>query len=337
MSFGRLEIKLPDGTGLTVELVAQQTVAGRAPDVNIPINDPQVSRRHLIFLCGPEGVRAMDAGSVNGSFLGEVRLSDKESVLLSNGAVLRIGQTVMRFISVEQPAVLKTEGQPSAGSDTPTSTLDQPNLNSQQDSKNEEETRSRSQDGNVSKPPDNPLWTLEMQDGRFPVRPLELSRSTYLKYLPDAYSGDDFIGRFLLIFESILSPIEGMVENLDYYFDPDLTPEECLPWLASWFGLALDERWPEIKRRDLIRSAVNLYQWRGTKRGLTEFIRLYTGVVPEILEPGIGGKEAKKEMASFFIVRINKDDSGDTDPVVLSSIIEMEKPAHASYRIEFIK
>jgi P2-related tail formation protein len=110
-----------------------------------------------------------------------------------------------------------------------------------------------------------------------------------------------------------------------------------LPWLASWFGLALDERWPEIKRRELIRSAVNLYQWRGTKRGLSEFIRLYTGMSPDILEPGIGGKEAQKEMASIFIVRVKKSETDEMDPFVLSSIIEMEKPAHASYRIEFIK
>src|SRR5271157_2759042 len=337
MSFGRLEIRLPDGTGLTVELVSPQIVAGRAPDVNIPINDPQVSRRHLIFYCGPEGVKVMDAGSVNGSYLGDVRLSDKESVQLANGAVLRIGQTIIRFISIEPQAVLKSEEQPSAGSETPTSTLDQANFNSQQDAKNEEVTSERHRNGSGSAPPEIPAWKPALQDGRFPVRPLELKQSTYLKYLPDAYSKDEFIGRFLLIFESILSPLEGMIGNLDHYFDPDITPEECLPWLASWFGLTLDERWPENKRRDLIRSAVNLYQWRGTKRGLAEFIRLYTGISPEILEPGIGGKEAKKDMASFFIVRINKDDSGGTDPTVLNSIIEMEKPAHASYRIEFIK
>ena len=329
MAFGRLEIKLPDGTSKTFDLVEPQTVIGRAPEVNIPINDPQVSRRHLTFISGPNGVSVMDAGSVNGSYLGEVRLSDKEPVRLKNGAVMRIGQTTIRFISVEQPAVLEKKEQPSASSETPTSTTEQ-------DAKKEVATHPRHRDGDGSKPPDIPPGNSVMKEGRFPVKPLELERSTYLKYLPDAYGGDDFIGRFLLIFESILSPIEGMVGNLDYYFDPDITPAECLPWLASWFGLALDERWPEIKRRDLIRSAVNLYQWRGTKRGLSEFIRLYTGVSPEILEPGIGGKEAKKEMASFFIVRIHKADSGDNELVVLNSIIEMEKPAHASYRIEII-
>ncbi|MDR3577379.1 MAG: phage tail protein [Anaerolineaceae bacterium] len=330
MSFGRLEIKLPDGNSLTVELINPQTVVGRAPDVTVPINDPQVSRRHLIFLGEPEGVRVMDAGSVNGSFLGEARLSDKESVPLPDGALIRIGQTTIRFRTVEQTAANKSKEKSSAGTEAPTSI-------SAQDASKEIITHPRVRDGNGSQPPQLPLWNAEAANGRFPIKPLELERSTYLKYLPDVYSADDFIGRFLLIFESILSPIEGMVGNIDYYFDPELTPAECLPWLASWFGLALDERWPDAKRRDLIRSAADLYQWRGTKHGLSEFIRLYTGVSPEILEPGIGGKDAKKEMASFFVVRVNKTNLGDTDPSILSSIIELEKPAHASYRIEIIK
>jgi phage tail-like protein len=337
MSFGRLEIKLPDGTSSTVELEEGQTLVGRAPDVNIQINDPQVSRRHLMFISGPEGVRVMDAGSVNGSFLGNARLSDKDPVLLTNGAVIRIGQTIIRFSVVAQQPVAAPEKQPPAGSETPTSTSAQSISGAQRNASIDVKTNPKDKDGNGSKPPEILPRKLEMGNGRAHVKPLDLDRSTYLKYLPDTYSTDDFIGRFLLIFESILSPIEGMVGNLDYYFDPDITPEECLPWLASWFGLALDERWPEIKRRELIRSAVNLYQWRGTKHGLSEFIRLYTGVSPDILELGIGGKEAQKEMASVFIVRVKKTDTAEMDPGVLSSIIEMEKPAHASYRIEFVK
>ncbi len=60
------------------------------------------------------------------------------------------------------------------------------------------------------------------------------SRSSYLKYLPALYSESEFMGRFLLIFESVLGPLEGMIDNLAYYFDPGICPEEMLNWLASW-------------------------------------------------------------------------------------------------------
>ena len=76
--------------------------------------------------------------------------------------------------------------------------------------------------------------------------------SSYLQYLPAPYQGDLFLGRFLMIFESILSPLEGILDTLPYYFDPQTTPEELIPWLASWVSLELDESWTIERRRELI-------------------------------------------------------------------------------------
>jgi phage tail-like protein len=62
--------------------------------------------------------------------------------------------------------------------------------------------------------------------------------SHLLNYLPSIYRDDEFMEKFLLIFESILNPIVNTVDNLALYFDPGLTPEPA-SWLASWVGLAL--------------------------------------------------------------------------------------------------
>jgi phage tail-like protein len=162
--------------------------------------------------------------------------------------------------------------------------------------------------------------------------------STYLKYLPAIYSTDDFMGRFLLIFETILSPIERTIGNLHYYFDAQMAPPEVLPWLASWLGLALDERWPEAQRRALILAAVELYQWRGTRRGLTEFLRLYTGLTPEIIEPGVGRRGATDAHADSFrlIVRLRVPDPTQVDRAMVETIIDAEKPAHVGYTLEIV-
>src|SRR5262249_17138831 len=157
------------------------------------------------------------------------------------------------------------------------------------------------------------------------------SASSYLKYLPAIYSADDFLGRFLLIFETILSPIDHTVGNLHYYFDAQMTPPELLPWLASWLGLALDERWPEEQRRALILAAVELYQWRGTRRGLSEFLRLYTGIPPEITEPGVGRRGVTAADAFKFTVRLRVPDPAQVDRAMVEAIIETEKPAHTGY------
>lgn len=71
--------------------------------------------------------------------------------------------------------------------------------------------------------------------------PTDTEVSSYLQYLPAIYRDNMFLGRFLCIMESVMKPIEGIIDNIACYFDPYLTPEEFLPWLAGWVGLTQDE------------------------------------------------------------------------------------------------
>jgi len=114
-------------------------------------------------------------------------------------------------------------------------------------------------------------------------------RDTYLKYLPAIYSGDkeskDFLERFLSIFETAWSGIEGKIDNISRYFNAAAAPSgEYLSWLAAWIGLVLDENWSEDKRRELVRLAPELYKIRGTKDGLRRHVEIYTGMRPPIIE-----------------------------------------------------
>ena len=172
-------------------------------------------------------------------------------------------------------------------------------------------------------------------------------RSSYLKHLPSVYSESDFMGRFLMIFEDILDPLQQVVAGLSHYFDPSTTPEELLPWLASWVNQSLDESWPIESRRELVRSALELYEWRGTRRGMKAYIRVYTGVEPEITEDfgGIaldgtsrlgrntvlgGGRR------HTFTVTLELDEPESVDLEKLKAIIESEKPAHAAYTLRVL-
>ncbi|MCB0155515.1 MAG: hypothetical protein KDF65_12035 [Anaerolineae bacterium] len=109
-------------------------------------------------------------------------------------------------------------------------------------------------------------------------------KSSYLNYLPELYEQDDFMGRFLMLFESFWSPIDTQIDSVAHYFDPRLTPAGFLPWLASWLDLELDESWPEERRRQLIRWAIALHRSRGTRWGLLKYLELYTGQIAEIVE-----------------------------------------------------
>lgn len=149
----------------------------------------------------------------------------------------------------------------------------------------------------------------------------------YLSYLPGLYQSDPFLGRFLRIFEDVLSPVERTVANLPHYFDPTLAPAEMLEWLGSWLAIVVDERWPEERRRELIRSAAALYRWRGTRRGLSELIRLYTGVEPEIDDLSGEGEPFR------FRVVLRLQDRAAVDETLLRSVIQIQKPAWAGFEL----
>ncbi|MDE2778230.1 MAG: phage tail protein [Chloroflexota bacterium] len=174
------------------------------------------------------------------------------------------------------------------------------------------------------------------------------AQSAYLKYLPALYSESEFMGRFLMIFESILGPLEGMIDNMAYYLDPALCPEELLPWLASWMGLEMDYSWPVERRRELVASADFLFRWRGTRRGLREYLRLYTGVEPQITEDfggiGLGGEHELGQNTVLgggnqhvFTVTFEVDDANSINESRVRQIIETEKPAHAGYILRVVE
>jgi phage tail-like protein len=170
-------------------------------------------------------------------------------------------------------------------------------------------------------------------------------KSVYLEYLPALYQDNEFMEHFLLVFESVLRPIENTIDHLVWYFDPLITAEVLLPWLASWLDVVLDPTWPEHKRRELVKSAAELYQWRGTKRGLAKYLKVYTGTLPDIVEYipgmplgnktklGINSQLGSSKGGNHFtvILKLNKDEKLDVNKI--RAIIDVVKPAHTVYTL----
>jgi hypothetical protein len=128
-----------------------------------------------------------------------------------------------------------------------------------------------------------------------------------------------------------------------------------LPWLASWVGLALDDRWSDARRRRLIQSAVTLYRKRGTRGGLAEYLEIL-GEEVEIMEHFGSGFRLGRESAlgpqavlgtgdephTFTVVlHLPADLSSSKDPErtreasertrTVRAVIEGAKPAHTGY------
>lgn len=169
-------------------------------------------------------------------------------------------------------------------------------------------------------------------NGRFAidVRPIH-ARNRLLTYLPGIYSDDPFLDGFLRIFDDTWLPLERQIDILYAYVDPRLTPAEFLPWLGTWVDLVLDENWPEARRRELIRRAADLYRRRGTAGALRDYLTIYTGTIPEIIEDGTD------ENPFHFTVVLRLPSPEGIDQDRLRRIIEEEKPAHTTYTLRVEK
>jgi phage tail-like protein len=116
------------------------------------------------------------------------------------------------------------------------------------------------------------------------VRVAVLSRGKYLEFLPELYGSDDFTSRFLMLFESFWKPINQQIDQIENYFDPDLTPPDFIPWLSSWIGLPVDSTLPVKRMRKLLNNAMYLFQRRGTLQALKTTLKIYTEGEIEISE-----------------------------------------------------
>jgi phage tail-like protein len=159
----------------------------------------------------------------------------------------------------------------------------------------------------------------------------DTEKSILLKYLPGLYADDPFLGGLLKIFESIWSPLDRQIDQMYAYFDPQLTPAECLPWLGTWVDLVLDENWSEDRRRDLIQNAADLYRRRGTAGALRDYLAIYLGTPPTIVEDGPDGNPYHFSV----ILKVENPDAVDQDRI--RRIIEEEKPAHTIYTLTLEK
>ncbi|HWE62588.1 MAG TPA: phage tail protein [Chloroflexota bacterium] len=186
--------------------------------------------------------------------------------------------------------------------------------------------------------------SVQAQNGHYPAE------SRYLRYLPGLYHQDPFLSRFLLIFESVLEPIERLVGNLPLYTEPAFAPREFLPWLAHWVAVSLDSTWPIERQRALLARAVEIYRWRGTRRGLALHIGAYTGVRPLIQEERdgfvLGGDSGlgwttrllrTTPAPMHFVVTVPAPHPEALSEEVLRAIIEEDKPAHTTYDLRVVR
>ena len=182
-------------------------------------------------------------------------------------------------------------------------------------------------------------------NGAGPVRhqphapPVASQRRVYRNRLPAIYhQNGDFGLRFVSGLEGTLDPIVALLDSLPAHFDPNLAPQDVLELLASWLGVALDESWPDERRRELVRAAGRLSRLRGTRDGLELALSAAFPDVPLRIEDHGGvhhtkdPSEPESVEAPSFVVYCDAPLEEDA-LASLARLIETVKPVHVGYRL----
>lgn len=324
---GQLIIRQPDNTVRRFAIVAERILIGRNPDNALQLDNPLVSRQHAELRVEPQGLIITDLGSSNGTFVGGERLLPNQPRLLEPRVLVQIGPFAMVFQPAEQaPAHATQEVRPDGASES-----QEPHDSAAPAILEEQPVRPEHGEapGGTAVLDRPALLPARHWDERPAAERRLLSRdqrSRYMSNLPIIYQDNEFLNRYLLIFESIWEPLEQREDYIEMYFDPRTCPVSFLPWLANWLGMSLNQRWPEARRRHLLSQALELYRWRGTRHGLTRMIEVCTGLTPEIVEdPG---------EPFLFRVRVPAPSDGAVDWALIETLVITHKPAHAGYILE---
>src|SRR2546421_12845296 len=102
---------------------------------------------------------------------------------------------------------------------------------------------------------------------------VDIATRPWIDFLPGIYQdadeeNADFLRRFLLISAHLTSSVEENLEFVHELFDPRITNQKWLPWLASWLAMPMLAGWDADNLREIINSTQELYPKRETAEGL---------------------------------------------------------------------
>ncbi|MHB1318436.1 MAG: phage tail protein I [Anaerolineae bacterium] len=288
-----------------------------------------VSRAHARIYCDREPYRLEDLGSSNGTLLNDMPLAPNEPRPLKPGDVIAIGPFRLTFEALTPVAETPPEAPASAepDADQAPAVAPEPEAPAVDMALLERLGTRRATRGRRTPPPVEPPVSETLVTGPAPVEPwigMPRQASRWLQYLPPIYADDEFVGRYLLVFEDLLGPIQQIIAHWDLFLDPDTAPPGFLPWLNDWMAHLVDEHWSAETQRELLNKSSWLHQARGTAQGLIAHLQIATGC-PATIEENVDGPH------TFRVILAAKGQ--EIDQRIVERIIDLNRPAHTTYTI----
>ncbi len=179
-------------------------------------------------------------------------------------------------------------------------------------------------------------------------------KETWTRYLPEIYSEgigkNAFLERYLSIFQSLYEDLNEKIKDSVSKLDPSSTSAEYLRALAEWFAIDNIQIWDDEQLRYIIKNMSSLYGKRGTKEGISNFVKVYTGESPIIVEYqdfnclreniykyDLACKLYKNDPYVFTVLVKEEHVPSNKEYKTLVKIIENVKPAYMEFDLVILK
>ena len=111
---------------------------------------------------------------------------------------------------------------------------------------------------------------------------------SYTEDLPAIYRRDDqptrFLERWLALFRSDMEGFEQALADMPHLFDPQMARADQLMWVAQCLGFEPPTDLTPPRLRTLLQRVPDLYARRGTVAGLEDWVEVFSGLRPKIIE-----------------------------------------------------
>jgi phage tail-like protein len=141
-------------------------------------------------------------------------------------------------------------------------------------------------DGHLPAAPD-PAKTVVLAPGPMASQARIRRPDWLVGQLPVGMLDDNFFYRFVSIFQEQAGTYLDGIDNLANTIDPAVAPPAMVRFMAGWLALpAINSALGDEYQRRLVIEASRLQWWRGTKKGLSGLLELFTGGPVEITDSG---------------------------------------------------
>jgi phage tail-like protein len=150
--------------------------------------------------------------------------------------------------------------------------------------------------------------------------------------LPVGMAEDDFLFRFLSIFQRVADSVMLQIDTLPHMADATVAPVEMVREMARWIGIDwVDSSLDDRLQREIVLEYAQIVSWRGTKRGLRRLLRLLSGGAEVDVRDSGGVFPEGEAPAAAPHVRLEMASAGWNSIDDLVRIIRHELPANASF------